>query len=33
LTKLKTKPRRFKVNPALLTLGAAVIGIFSFGPQ
>jgi hypothetical protein len=25
--------RRFKINPALLILGAAVLGVLSFGPQ
>jgi chromate transporter len=25
--------RRFKINPALLVLGAAIIGVFSFGSQ
>jgi len=25
--------RRFKINPALLILGAAIVGILSFGPQ
>jgi len=25
--------RRFQINPALLILGAAIVGMFSFGPQ